>query len=135
MYSKTTIIGRLGRDPQLKTAKSGTQVCSFSVAVDTGYGNNKKTDWYSATAFGKQAETCAQYLKKGSLALFEGTVHLGSYQKDGKDVYYLDLAVNNVTFLSKAEPSQSQGNFQQQPQQQSDANPFVDLPADDEMPF
>lgn len=134
MFSKTTIIGRLGRDPQLKTTKSGMQVCSFSVAVDTGYGNNKKTDWYSVTAFGKQADACAQYLKKGSQALVEGTIHLDSYQKDGKDVYYLDMAANNVVFISRNEQAQSQGNAQQQQPQQDDANPFGELP-DDGIPF
>ena len=133
MYSKTTIIGRLGRDPQLKTAKSGMQVCSFSVAVDTGYGNNKKTDWYSVTVFGKQAESCSQYLKKGSLALFEGTIHLGSYSKDGKDVYYIDMAANNVTFLSKNENSQSNANASQNTYVQQESN-FVDV-QDSDIPF
>ena len=133
MYSKTTIIGRLGRDPQLKTAKSGMQVCSFSVAVDTGYGNNKKTDWYSVTVFGKQAESCSQYLKKGSLALFEGTIHLGSYSKDGQDVYYIDMAANNVTFLSKNENSQSNANASQNTYVQQESN-FVDV-QDSDIPF
>ena len=65
MLSRITIIGRLGKDPEIKQTKSGSDMCSMTVAVESGFGNNKKTTWYRVSAFGKNAENSAKYLKKG----------------------------------------------------------------------
>lgn len=132
MFSKTIILGRLGRDPQLKTTKTGTQMCTFSMAVDTGFGDKKVTDWYSVTVFNKQADACAQFLRKGSTALIEGVVHLRSFEKDGKTTSVLELTANSVTFMPKQSGQQSQQPTQPQ-QEQSDDNPFVETP--DDLPF
>lgn len=107
MFSKTIIIGRLGQSPRFNTAKSGTSVCSFSVAVDTGYGEKKQTDWFAVTVFGKTAENCNRYLQKGSLVSVIGVVHLHTYQgKDGTNKASLELVGDSVTFLSSRQESQ-----------------------------
>ena len=83
MTSIHTVAGRLGGDPELKYSTSGTAVCTFSLAVDTGWGERQRTTWYRVTAFGKTAENANQLLKQGSWVL----VHGESYNEDwtGKD--------------------------------------------------
>lgn len=72
MYHTIIIVGNLGRDPEMRYTPAGKAVTSFSVAVSDGFGENKKTIWFRVSAWEKQAETCNQYLKKGSRVLVEG---------------------------------------------------------------
>lgn len=72
MYHTVIIVGNLGRDPEMRYTPAGKAVTSFSVAVSDGFGENKKTIWFRVSAWEKQAETCNQYLKKGSKVLIEG---------------------------------------------------------------
>lgn len=114
MFSQTTIIGRLGQSPRMTTSKTGKSVCSFSVAVDTGYGESKKTDWFNVATFGKTAENANTYLTKGSLVCVVGVVHLNTYQgKDGTTKASLELVGNDVRFLS---PKSEQEQMQAPPQ-------------------
>lgn len=134
MFSKTIIIGRLGHSPSKKDTKSGTPMCTFSVAVDTGYGDRKVTDWFSVSAFGKQAENCLQYLGKGSLVNVTGTVHLREYDgRDGKRHASLELSADSVVFLSRADAQQAQAETQAPEQSQADT--FGGEIFDDECPF
>src|SRR5512136_2619540 len=77
MYQTVIIVGNVGRDPEMRYTPSGQAVTSFSVATNRQYTNNngetvKETIWFRVSAWGKQAETCNQYLKKGSKVLVEG---------------------------------------------------------------
>lgn len=76
MYQNLILSGRLGRDPEMKFTPSGSAVCSFSVATDHTYVSNgqkvKETTWFRVSVWGKLAEVCNQYLKKGSLVLVDG---------------------------------------------------------------
>lgn len=77
MFHTIIIVGNLGRDPEMRYTPSGQAVTSFSVASSRQYtGNNgqtvKETIWFRVSAWGKQAETCNQYLKKGSKVVVEG---------------------------------------------------------------
>ncbi len=77
MWHKITLIGNLGREPEMRYTPSGQAVTSFSVAVDDSYTGNdgqrvKRTIWVRISAWGKQAEICNQYLHKGSKVLVEG---------------------------------------------------------------
>lgn len=77
MYSTVIIVGNVGRDPEMRYTPSGQAVTSFSVATNRQYTNNngetiKETTWFRVSAWGKQAETCNQYLRKGSKVLVEG---------------------------------------------------------------
>jgi single-strand DNA-binding protein len=110
MYSKTIIIGRLGRDPEMRYTPAGKAVTSFSVAVDEGFGENKVTAWYRVTAWEKLAESCNNFLQKGKLVLVEGHITVdektGSprvYEKDGVSHSSLELTANAVKFLSGKE--------------------------------
>ena len=77
MFQTVIIVGNLGRDPEMRYIPSGKPVTSFSVATNRQYTNNagetvKETIWFRVSAWGKQAETCNQYLKKGNKVLIEG---------------------------------------------------------------
>lgn len=107
MYAKIIIMGRLGHEPKASTTKSGKDMCKFSVAVDTGYGDSKKTAWYDVTIFGKRAVTCGQYLHKGSVVLVDGELSVDEYKgKDGTPRYSLCITANDVVFGAKSESSQ-----------------------------
>lgn len=72
MYCKIVVIGRLGKEPEVRTLDSGEKRVFFSLAQRTG--KDDETNWYNVTGFGKLAETVAKFLSKGDLALIEGTV-------------------------------------------------------------
>jgi single-strand DNA-binding protein len=98
------VIGRLGRDPELKVTGTGVNVCHFSVASDDKVKGEKVTTWVDVTLFGKVAELCNQYLYKGSLAFIEGKIEMRSYQgKDGDTRYSLSMIGDQIQFLSPKE--------------------------------
>ncbi len=72
MYQRIIIIGNLGRDPEMRYTPDGNAVTSFSVATSRKYKEINETTWFRVTVWGKQAESCNQYLKKGSKVLVEG---------------------------------------------------------------
>ena len=77
MYQRITIVGNLGRDPELRYLPNGTPTTSLSVATNNTYTNQqgeqvKETTWFRVSVFGKQAESCSQYLTKGRSVLVEG---------------------------------------------------------------
>ena len=77
MYQSITIVGRLGRDPEMRYTPNGQAVTSFSVATDRQYTDAngqkvKETTWFRVSVWGKQAEPCNQYLKQGSVVLVDG---------------------------------------------------------------
>ena len=91
-FSKVIIMGNLTRDPELRSTPSGTQVCSFSVAVNRVYNGNEQVSFFDCSAWGKIGETIAQYLKKGSGILISGRLEQRSWEdKDGQktqNVYF-----------------------------------------------
>lgn len=113
MYHQVLIVGNLGRDPEMRYTPSGTPVTSFNIATNRKYtgsdGNQvKETTWFRVSVFGKQAEACAQYLKKGSPALVEGRLNPDPQtgapkifqRQDGSSGSSFDVIANTVRFLS-----------------------------------
>jgi len=104
MYlNKAMIFGNLTRDPELKSLPSGIQVCSFSLATNRVYkdrdGNKQEqVDYHNIVVFGRQAETSAQYLKKGSSAYVEGRLQTRSWDKDGVKQYRTEVVADRVQF-------------------------------------
>jgi single-strand DNA-binding protein len=105
MYlNKALVIGNLTGDPELKSLPSGTAVCNFSLATNRNYtdsdGNKKEdTNFHNIAVFGRQAETTAQYLSKGSMALIEGRIQTRSWEgDDGKKRYRTEIVANRVQF-------------------------------------
>ena len=106
MYQQLTIIGRLGKDPDMRYTPTGIPVCKFSVATDKHWTNDQgqrqeETTWHNVTVWRKQAETCAQYLTKGSLVLVSGSVKANGYtNREGVAAASLEITAENVKFLS-----------------------------------
>lgn len=119
MYQSVTIVGRLGRDPEMKYAPSGDAVASFSIATDRSYTSKsgervKETTWFRVSVFGKQAELCNLWLSKGKLALVEGRLRVDPAtggpvvftDKSGKSGAGFEIVANTVKFLSPQETPQ-----------------------------
>jgi single-strand DNA-binding protein len=108
MYlNRATIIGNLTRDPELKSLPSGVKVVSFSVATNrVWYDQNRQkqeaTDYHNIVSFGKQAETIAQYMKKGSSIYVEGRLQTRSWDQDGKKQYRTEILAEKFQFGPKA---------------------------------
>ena len=113
MYQSITIVGNLGRDPEMRYTPSGTPVTSMNVATNRKYTGSdgqlvKETTWFRVSVFGKQAEACAQYLKKGSTVLVEGRlqsdVKTGGprtfTRQDGTLGTSFEIFANTVRFMS-----------------------------------
>ena len=104
MYlNKALIYGNLTRDPELKALPSGQQVASFSVATnrtwkDQSGAKQEAVDYHNIVVFGRQAETSAQYLKKGSGAFIEGRMQTRSWEQDGQKKYRTEVVADRVQF-------------------------------------
>src|SRR5690349_9056493 len=95
--NKVMIVGNLGRDPEMKYAASGTAICNFSVAVTSGYGDKETTEWFRVVAWQKLAETCNEYLRKGSKVYIEGRLQTRKYPgKDGTERESTELIANEM---------------------------------------
>ena len=95
--NKVIILGRLGRDPELRETASGTTVCRLAVATSRRYkakdgSKQEETEWHDISLFGKTAEIAGQYLKKGSEVYVEGRLHTRKYTgKDGVERYATEI--------------------------------------------
>lgn len=74
MYHRVILVGNLGRDPEMRFTPAGDPITTFSVAVEDGFGERQKTIWFRVSTFGKQAESCNEYLVKGQQVAVEGRV-------------------------------------------------------------
>lgn len=121
MYlNKVFIIGNLTRDPELKAIPSGTKVCSFSVATnrvwkDKNGAKQEAVDYHNVVVFGRQAETVAQYMKKGSQVMVEGRMQTRSWDDAATNTkkYRTEVIADRVQFGSNSGGSKSGGNFDQ----------------------
>ena len=104
--NNVVLIGRLTKNPETRyTPDTQTAVTRFSIAIDRP-GKDKGADYPNITVFGKQAENCEKYLKKGRLVGVQGRLQTGSYERsDGSKVYTTDVVADRVEFLGRSEKS------------------------------
>lgn len=104
MYlNKAMVFGNLTRDPEMKSLPSGMQVTSFSIATNRVYNDRdgkrqEIADYHNIVVFGKQAETSAKWLKKGSSAYVEGRLQTQNWEKDGVKHYRTEIVADRVQF-------------------------------------
>lgn len=105
-YNRVILMGHLTRDPALKHASSGTEICEFGLATNR---KRKQGDTFveevcfiDITCFGAQAKNSAQYLKKGALCLLEGRLNFSQWEKDGQKRSKLDVVADSVQFMPKS---------------------------------
>ncbi|HTX78033.1 MAG TPA: single-stranded DNA-binding protein [Longilinea sp.] len=143
MFHTLIIVGNVGRDPEMRYTPSGQAVTSFSVATSRNYNNSqgqqvKETIWFRISAWGKLAETCSQYLHKGSKVLIEGrlTPDISSggprvwTRQDGTPSASYEVSASTVRFLS---PRGESGD--QEPMGDDMAADSGGAPSSDEIPF
>src|SRR5260370_24357718 len=105
-FNKITLVGNLGRDPELRYTPQGTPVCSFSIATNerrkdrTTGENNDITTWFKVTLCGRQAETASQYLSKGRPVYIEGRLRVEEWtDRDGKPRQTLEVNATDMQFI------------------------------------
>ena len=112
--NNVNLIGRMTADPDVRyNPNTQLAVAKFRLAIDDGYGEKKRTNFVPVTVFGKSAENCEKFLKKGLQVGVQGKIQTGSYEKDGKKVYTMDVIAERVEFLQwageKTQQSQASG--------------------------
>ncbi|HUE99491.1 MAG TPA: single-stranded DNA-binding protein [Anaerolineales bacterium] len=112
--NRVQLIGYLGKDPESKYTPTGRRVTDFSIAIthrwkgdggEAGVGVTREhTEWVQIEAWGRLAETCHEYLKKGSLAYVEGRLKTDRYEEKGETRYFTKVVAQSVQFLSDNKP-------------------------------
>ncbi|WP_022666450.1 single-stranded DNA-binding protein [Desulfospira joergensenii] len=117
--NRVMLIGRLGRDPEIRYTQQGGAVVNSALATsdfwnDKNTGERReRTEWHRIVLFGKQAETFEKYMSKGSQVYVEGRLQTSSYEKEGQTHYSTDIIVSNFQFLDSKTDSQAgaQGGY------------------------
>ena len=163
MINNVTLTGRLTRDPELRYTPSNKAVATATIAVDRSRkdeNGERQADFINLVFWNKQAETLANYVKKGHMIGVVGSIQTRNYEnQQGQRVYVTEVVVNSFTFLESrsnqnnqgqgqnpqqggnfaGQQPQNNGGFQQQPQNfDPDNNPFGGNPmdiSDDDLPF
>ena len=106
--NKVILVGRLGKDPELRSIPSGTSVAKFSLATDDRFTDKagekqERTEWHNIVVWGKLAEICGQYLRKGRLVYIEGSIRTDSWddKETGVKKYRTEIVANTMQMLEK----------------------------------
>jgi len=135
--NKVILIGRLGKDPEVRYTQSGTAVTNFNLATDRTYKKNDErvdeTEWHRVVAFGRTAEVCGEYLQKGSQIYIEGRLQTREWEdKDGNRRWTTEVITERMQMLgSRGDRTAGQGP--PMPDDPFDKTPS-DVP-DDDVPF
>lgn len=141
MLNKVQLIGRVGKDPEIRYTNGGKAIANFSIATSESYKDKQtgekveKTEWHNISAFDRLAEIIGEYVKKGALLYVEGKIQTRKYEKDGVERYATSILIHEMKMLG----GRSEGD-NQQPQQRRAASTapaqggsFDDM--DDDIPF
>ena len=144
--NKAILVGRLGKDPEVKATPNGNTVAKFSLATDEKFtdrdGNKQeRTEWHNIVAWGKLGEICGQYLRKGKLVYIEGKIRTDSWEdKETKQKRYrTEIIADTMRMLDKKSDEEGGGSYSgggyagaRKSTPSSSAAPEMD---DDEVPF
>ncbi len=137
--NKVILIGNLGSDPELRYTPSGTAVCNFRLATNESYKDQtgqlvERTEWHNIVTWGRLAEICGEYLRKGSRVYIEGSIQTRSYEdRDGNTRYVTEIKARDMMMLDgRGEPVSME-----KPSVTPTATPSdtIDVTADDDLPF
>ena len=104
--NRVTLIGNVGKDPEIKTFASGNKVAQITLATTERYtdrdGNKKEdTEWHSVQCFGKLADIVERYVRKGSLLYLDGKIRTRSYEADGRTIYRTEIVADHIQMLDR----------------------------------
>jgi len=127
MVNQVQLVGRLGKDPEVRFTQAGTAVCTFPLATEEAWVKDgerqKRTEWHTVECWDKIGEACGKYLAKGSLVFVSGMIRTDSWEKDGQKHWRTKVRADAVKFLDQ------RGAGEQR------ANPAPDADQDDDIPF
>jgi len=114
--NRVSLIGNLGKDPEIRYTQSGTAVCTLRIGVTErrkeGEEYKDQTEWVSVVCFGKTAENASKYLQKGRQVFVEGRLQTRSWEdKTGQTRYTTEVIANQLLFLGSGKDHASNGNF------------------------
>jgi single-strand DNA-binding protein len=139
-FNKITIVGNLGRDPELRYTPQGTPVCSFTLATnerrkDRAGETHDVTTWFRVTLWGRQAETASQYLAKGRPIYIEGRLRVEEWtDKDGRQRYTLEVHATDMQFIGSRSEEPSVKNPRIDKSANGDDLPETNV-GEDDIPF
>ena len=136
MVNKATLIGRLGKDPEVRYTPDGTMITNFNLATDEQCKDKlgakvQKTEWHRIVTFGKLAEICGNYLVKGKLIFIEGRIQTRSWEdKDGVKRFTTEIVASNMQMLdSKGQNKTDESSSEAAPVSLNNGNvPVDDVP-------
>ena len=144
-FNKITVVGNLGKDPELRYTPQGNAVCNFSVATnekrrDKSGEMQDVTTWFRITLWGKQAENASKYLTKGSPIYIEGRLKVEEWaDRDGKNRYTLDVQATDMQFLGNNRSDEFSGSnnadFSDETTHSGGTSNDFTQPNDDDIPF
>ena len=135
--NKVQLIGRLGKDPELRQSQAGVAICNFSLATSERYKDSsgdwqERTEWHRVTAFGSRGEVLAKHTSKGSQLYVEGALSTRKWDdKDGNTRYTTEIVLRDFQFLDSKGDSQG-GGTQDRQEVGHPSNPIVN---DEDIPF
>ncbi len=102
--NRAMLIGRIGKEPQMRYTPNGTPIASLTIATNEAFKDKSgkvqyRTDWHRVVAWRKLAEICGQYLKKGSLVCIEGQLKTRSYEDKGAKKYITEVVASSMQML------------------------------------
>lgn len=130
MINQVVLMGRLVRDPELRHTGTGTPVVSFTMAVDSGYGENKQTNFISCIAWNKTAEFVSEHFVKGQMMIVLGRIQTRTWEgQDGKKKYVTEVVAHEVKF------GEGKRERQEQAAPKAQGEGFAEVYDDDDLPF
>lgn len=129
-YNKLILVGRLTRDPELRHSQQGSAIVKFGIAVDDGYGENKKPMFVDVSAFGKTAENLSKFFAKGDPILLDGKLTLQQWEKDGVKRSKHEMVAFTFDFIGG-----KQGQDEDRPARSSSRSAPAAAAVDDDCPF
>lgn len=141
MLNRVILMGRLTKDPELRSTQGGSNVCSFTLAVQRKYapkGEERKTDFINCTAWRNTAEFISKYFQKGQLMAVEGRIETRSWDdQNGNRRYATDVVVDDAHFVESKKDSavrSEDAGYMPDPDALGDL-PTISMDAEDDMPF
>jgi len=147
MINKVILVGRLGKDPEVRSTPSGTSVAKFSLATDERFTDKngekqERTEWHNVVAWGKLGEICGQYLKKGKLVFIEGSIRTDSWddKESGQKKYRTEIVARDMKMLDRRGDDEgggggSYGGASRGGSSRGGSAPAPDMGDDEEVPF
>jgi single-strand DNA-binding protein len=123
MINKVILIGNVGVAPDIKEV-NGKKLAKFSLATQSGFGDNKTTDWHNIVVWEKTAEVVERFVNKGDKIYIEGRIQYGKYEKDGITRYTTDIVCERLQLMGGVKPQQQTDSVEPTQTEPIDSLPF-----------